>query len=451
MQQFSESLLELHDTNFPISSLIQVLNASFKAADPTLAVQRNLKYAPTQLTIGSQTFLLYPDSRIRLVAIGKASLAMSAAANDLLGERIDSGVIVCKHNPTGADHLGNVKILQGNHPVPDHRSVEAALAIQTVVRGLTEHDVVLLLISGGGSALACLPAPGITLQDIQTVTSGLLKSGASINELNAVRKHLDLIKGGGLLKMASPAQVAALVISDVVNSPLDVIASGPAVPDSSTFLDVRNILNQYLINTDIPPAVSNHIGRGCQGEVAETLKPNDPEAKRASHTLIASNQVSAQAALEAAQQEGFNAEIVTCELTGEARLAGEWLVDLIKEKRDTRKPYLGIAGGETTVKVTGQGLGGRNLEVALGAMRGMGGMKGVLLITLATDGEDGPTDAAGAFVTGDTLFKAHDLGLEPETFLANNDAYHFFEKIGALIRTGPSGTNVNDLNFIFLL
>jgi glycerate 2-kinase len=223
------------------------------------------------------------------------------------------------------------------------------------------------------------------------------------------------------------------------------------VPDPSTFTDAQEILIKYLPKTAIPATVSAHIERGCRGEKPETLKPGDKDASRASHTLIASNQVSAQAALAAAQREGFNAEIITCELTGEARLAGEWLVDFLMEKQNAKKPYVGIAGGETTVKVTGQGLGGRNLEVALGAVCKMSGMKDALLITLATDGEDGPTDAAGSFVTGETLSKALNLGLEPETFLANNDAYHFFEKTGGLILIGPSGTNVNDLNFVFWL
>jgi len=281
------------------------------------------------------------------------------------------------------------------------------------------------------------------------VTSALLKSGASINELNVVRKHLDLIKGGGLLKMASPAQVAALVISDVVNSPLDVIASGPAVPDPSTFGEAKSILEKYVGVDAIPCAVMDRINEGCRGEVEETLKPDDPMAARVSHTIAASNKVSAEAALSSAIEEGFDAEILTCELVGDAKLAGSHLADLLLAKQVKGKPWLGIAGGETTVKVKGNGLGGRNLEVALGAVRSLNDHTDCLLVTQATDGEDGPTDAAGAYVTGETLKNAMRLGLEPETYLDNNDAYHFFEKTGGLIMTGPSGTNVNDLNYIF--
>jgi len=235
----------------------------------------------------------------------------------------------------------------------------------------------------------------------------------------------------------------------VVNSPLDVIASGPAVPDPSTFGEARSILEKYVGLVNVPAAVMVRINMGCRGEVEETLKPDDPMVSRVSHTIAASNKVSAEAVLAAAVGEGFNAEILTCELMGEARLAGSHLADLLLAKQVKGKPWLGIAGGETTVKVKGNGLGGRNLEVALGAVRKLNGHPNCLLVTQATDGEDGPTDAAGAYVTGETLIKASSLEIEPELFLDNNDAYRFFEKVGGLIVTGPSGTNVNDLNYIF--
>lgn len=446
---FKKSIKPLIEQNFPIQSISRILKASIEAADPFKAVEQNLSISKDQFKVGSKTFLLYPTSRIVAVSIGKASISMAEAARAILGERIEKGVVVCKHRPEGCDFIGNMEIIQGSHPVPDEKSVSAAIRIEQMVSGLSDEDIVLLLISGGGSSLVCRPAEGITLMDMQTVTSALLKSGASINELNAVRKHLDMIKGGGFLKIAAPAQVAALVVSDVVNSPLDVIASGPAVPDSSTFGDAKVILDKYVGLDAIPASVRERINKGCQGEVDETLKPEDEMASRVSHTIAASNKVSAQAALEAAQNEGFDAEILTCELVGEARLAGEHLAELLLNKQVVDQPWLGIAGGETTVKVKGNGLGGRNLEVALGAVRKLSGQSNCLLVTQATDGEDGPTDAAGAYVTGATLEKAFSLGLEPEAYLDNNDAYRFFEKVGGLIVTGPSGTNVNDLNFVF--
>ena len=445
------SITNLGTEVFPMRAVERVTQSAIKAADPYEVVIRNIQLSDNTITIGDITYILYNRSRIVCLSIGKAALAMAEAANQQLATRIDGGVVVCKHNPRTEKMIGRMSILQGSHPVPDERSIKAAETIRQSLQGLTEEDMVVLLISGGGSALVCVPAPGITLQDMQKVTSALLRSGASINELNAVRKHLDLIKGGGLLKMASPARVAALVVSDVVNSPLDVIASGPAVPDPSTFNDVREIFDKYLTESDIPTAIQARIKQGCAGEIEETLKTSDPQAVQAAHKIIASNRVSAEAALKTAIEEGFESEIITCEMVGDARLAGERLADLLRSKRTLQKPYLGIAGGETTVKVTGSGMGGRNLEVALGAVKSMSGEHNSLLITLATDGEDGPTDAAGALVTGATFKKAAAMGLNPDDYLQTNDAYHFFEQVGGLIKIGPTGTNVNDLNFIIKL
>lgn len=447
--EFKTSFKPLQTQNFPIEPISRILEAAINAADPYQVIEQKISIIKDQLKVGSKTFLLYPYSRIIAVAIGKASVFMAEAANSLLGDRIEKGLVVCKHRPKDCDFIGNMEVVVGSHPVPDEQSTAAALQIEQLVGGLTANDIVLLLISGGGSALVCRPANGISLDDMQKVTTALLKSGASINELNTVRKHLDLIKGGGLLKMAAPAQVGALVISDVVNSPLDVIASGPAVPDPSTFMDAKRILEHYVDLRDIPANVLDRINKGCHGEIEETLKPDDPMAARVYHTVAASNLVSAQAALSTALYNGFDTEILTCELVGEAKLAGEQLAGVLLNKNVQSKPWVGIAGGETTVKVKGNGLGGRNLEVALAAVNKLSGYKDCLLVTLATDGEDGPTNAAGAYVTGDTLRIAQTLGIDPECYLENNDAYHFFEKVGGLIITGPSGTNVNDLNFIF--
>ena len=451
MTIISDSFINLETERFPIQAMTRIMQSALMAADPYQAVMRNIQLDGDNLHIGDITYILYNNSRIVCLSIGKAAIAMADAANRQLAAQIDEGVIVCKHNPRAENMIGKMPILQGSHPVPDEQSIKAAETIRQTLRGLNERDLVILLISGGGSALVCLPAPGIALQDMQKVTSALLHSGASINEMNAVRKHLDLIKGGGLLKMASPARVAALVLSDVVNSPLDVIASGPAVPDPSTYEDVQEIFNKYLAESDIPTAIQKRINQGCAGEIEETLKIGDAQAIQAAHKVIASNRVSAEAAIKAAIEEGFESEIITCELVGDARLAGERLVDILRSKKTLQKPYLGIAGGETTVKVTGSGLGGRNLEVALGAIKSLRGEQNSMLVTLATDGEDGPTDAAGALVTGATFEKAAAMGLTPDAFLKVNDAYHFFEKVGGLIKIGPTGTNVNDLNFIIKL
>ncbi len=444
------SSLSLLDANvYPKEAINTILQAAIRAADPFQVVFDNIEFRSTQLRVGEVTYPLYPHTRIVMVSIGKASPAMAEAAIERLGEGLSRGVVVCKHPPEKPIHHEAVEVVVGSHPVPDQRSVDAALAIQKTLVDLKEDDLVIFLVSGGGSALVCLPAPGITLLDIQAVTSELLKSGASINEMNVVRKHLDLFKGGGFLKISSPARVASLVISDVVNSPLDVIASGPAVPDDSTFVDAQDVLRKYTNWDNLPISIKGRVLSGCANEIEDTLKSTDPDANRAAHTIVASNRVSAEAALSAAINLGFNAEIVTLELTGEARLEGENLAVLLAAKAHQKKPYLGIAGGETTVKVTGNGLGGRNLEVGLGAVQKMHDLNRALLITLATDGEDGPTNAAGACVTAETASRAKTLRLDEYEYLRKNDAYPYFEKVGGLLLTGPSGTNVNDLNFIF--
>ena len=451
MNRFNDSLMNFDDTKMPLQSINRIMKAAIDAADPIRVVERSIKLDKKHLQAGNKTFLLYPDSRILVIAIGKACLDMTRGAFNVIGDTISGGIAVCKHNPDKISKIGKIEVLIGSHPVPGEVSVHAAAKIEKLLSTTKEHDVVLLLISGGGSALVCLPAPGISLDDMKTVTSKLLRSGASINELNSVRKHLDLIKGGGLLKMAAPAQVGALVISDVVNNPLDVIASGPAVPDPTTFHDAKTVLEKYIGMQNLPNSVVDRIEAGCRHEIEETLKPEDPLASFAEHTIVASNKLSAQAAHEQAILEGFDSEILTCELIGEAKEAGKYLAGLVKTKKPRKRTFFGIAGGETTVVVKGSGLGGRNLEVALGAVNELAGSEKCMLITLATDGEDGPTDAAGAYVSGETLFKAKSLGLDPDQFLANNDAYHFFEKTGGLILIGPTGTNVNDLNFIIRL
>lgn len=451
MINFTETLKNLKVKPHEIASIGRVLQSALEAADPFLVIRNNLFISNNELRVGDRVFSVASDTRILLISIGKAAYAMAKAAHSRLGNRILDGIIVCKHHPDATGDVGHLRLLIGSHPVPDIKSVNAADEIRKLLDNTNQGDIVVFLISGGGSSLVCLPAPGITLQDMQEVTSLLLASGASINEMNAVRKHLDLIKGGGFLRMAAPAGVGALVISDVVNSPLDVIASGPAVPDMSTFFDAKTILEKYVGKANLPESICLRVESGCQGQIEETLKPHDKISTAASHKIVASNLVSTNAALRQAFQEGFHAELITCELTGESQQAGKFLAHQLKNTSTCGRLYVGIAGGETTVKVSGSGLGGRNLEVALSAVAEMDGMQNCVLITLATDGEDGPTDAAGAFVTGETLQQALSLGLDPVEYLCNNDAYHFFERIGNLIKTGPTGTNVNDLNFIFRL
>jgi len=442
----------LKNTAGPIprrDDLIKILSAALQAADPQAAVINNLCMIGNDFYAGAFIFQLVQNARIETVALGKAAPAMLTGTIQQLGNFYDQGLCVCKHFvPTDHQNPGTRYII-GNHPVPGAGSLQAGEALKNFISGLCQDDFVLLLVSGGGSALITLPATGVTLEEMQQVTITLLRAGATIHEMNTVRKHLDLIKGGGLVRLASPARVVALVLSDVVGNNLEVIASGPAYPDPSTYADALRIIERASKFGVIPDRVRHHLEAGCAGKVPETLKSDEPDALRCFNSIIASNVDASAAAVTQAGALGFLAETVSNELTGEARTAGARIASLVNARPDLRRPFMLVWGGETTVTVSGKGKGGRNQELALGAVRGLAGIPNILLITLATDGEDGPTDAAGAVVTGDTLNRATSMGLVPEDYLLNNDAYAFFERLGDLLHTGPTGTNVNDLTFVF--
>jgi hydroxypyruvate reductase len=316
-----------------------------------------------------------------------------------------------------------------------------------------QDDLVICLMSGGASALLVSPAPGLTLADLQSLTSALLACGASIYEINTLRKHLEQLKGGGLARLAAPARVATLILSDVIGNPLEVIASGPTVPDPSTFTDAYHILEHYRLIDHVPPGVIRHLEYGRAGQIHETPKPGEPLFSRVQNLVIGDNLQAALAALEQAVREGFHTLLLTTYLQGEARQAGSALAAVARQidapGHPLPRPTCLAAGGETIVTLQGDGLGGRNQELALGAVAGLAGLDDILLATLATDGGDGPTDAAGAIVSGETLERARQAGMQPEDYLARNDAYHFFDALGDLLKTGPTQTNVNDLDFIF--
>jgi hydroxypyruvate reductase len=316
-----------------------------------------------------------------------------------------------------------------------------------------QEDLVICVISGGGSALLTLPADGITLEDLQQTTDALLRSGATINEMNVVRKHLDTVKGGGLARLAAPARVVTLVLSDVVGNPLDAIASGPTVPDTSTWADASRIFDRYALWDSIPRSVADRIKAGAAGDLPDTPKAGDPIFERVSTVIVGSNLLACEAAAAAGRAMGLNALVLTTYVEGEAREVGRVLAALLREVADSGhplpRPCVLIAGGETTVTIRGPGQGGRNQELALSAAFGLRGVQDVLLASIGTDGNDGPTDAAGAFVDGTTLARAAAVGLDHQVYLADNNSYAFFDRLGDLIRTGPTNTNVNDLYLLF--
>lgn len=439
----------------PVEPIFQVLQASLEAVDPYQAVRQAVDLSGSHLQVGERTFELKELEGLHLVGVGKAAPAMARALVDLLGSRLQSGVVVSKLPPAAAwvGLPSFFTVIQGGHPVPDAGSLAAARAIQKQLAPVGESDLVICLISGGGSALMTDPQPGITLQDLQTLTALLLESGARIDEINTIRKHLDRVKGGGLARAAAPASLAALVLSDVVGSPLDMIASGPTVPDPTTFEDAWAILKRYALMDKLPDPIAQHLQAGLGGEVPETPKAGESIFQHSETFVVGSNLSASRAGVKAAAAAGFQSQLLTTYLQGEAQAAGRFLGSVLRQMAASGEPLARpaclIAGGETTVVVRGDGLGGRNLEVALGVAQEITGLSDVVFISLATDGEDGPTDSAGAVVTGQTISKAGALGLDAADFLRRNDSYHFFEPLDALIRIGPTGTNVNDINFLF--
>jgi glycerate 2-kinase len=426
--------------------------AAMAAADPTAAVGRFLRRDGGTLFVGEQQYQLATLNHIYLISIGKAAEAMAQAAVGVLGERLTAGVVVVKDPPSG--QIEGCRIIVSSHPVPDERSVTAGEHVAGLLSATGEDDLVLALISGGGSALLCLPAPGVALADLQTLTSALLASGAPINAINCLRKHLDLVKGGGLARMAAPAHLATLILSDVVGNPLDVIASGPTVADPTTYADAWAIVEQYGLKEQLPPAVQQRLEAGMAGSVAETPKAGDPLFRHVQNFVIGSNALAAEAALEKARAEGMNAMLLSSYVQGEASVVGRLLAaiarEIVNSERPLARPACIIVGGETTVTIKGKGKGGRNQELALAAVSELAELPNVGVVALATDGSDGPTDAAGAVATGESLARALALGHDPGAALATNDAYHFFAALGDLLMTGPSGTNVNDLGFVFV-
>ena len=437
--------------------LAELIDAALRAADPFAAVQRVARRQGDHLTLGPASFDLGQTGTIVVVGAGKAGAPMAAALHDLLGERIADGWVNVKQGyllpgQETPDRIGRIRVQQAAHPLPDEAGRLGAQRVLELVRGLSEDDLVLCVISGGGSALLPLPADGITLAEKQEVTGALLASGATINEINAVRKHLSAIKGGRLAQAAHPARVVSLILSDVVGSPLDVIASGPTVPDSSTWADAWAVLEKYDLAGGAPASVRGRLRRGMAGELPDTPKPGDPIFQSVWNLIVGENRMAALAAVEQAQALGLRAELLSTYIEGEAREVGRALAGLAKEMarydQPLARPACLVLGGETTVTLRGDGTGGRNQELALAAALALDGWEGTVLVALATDGTDGPTDAAGAVATHDTAARAARAGLSPGRYLENNDSYHFFERLGDLLLTGPTNTNVNDLIFI---
>ncbi len=429
---------------------IEIFNAAVSAVEPSAAVKRVLKVKGNTLTVSEQRYDLRKIAHIYIVGAGKASAAMANAVEDLMIDRIVDGAVTVKYGYV-AD-LRKIRLTQAGHPVPDENGVLGSGRILEVLKKATEKDLVISLISGGGSALTPLPVESVSLLDKQTVTRALLACGATILEINTMRKHLSQIKGGGLARLAHPTPIINLMLSDVIGDPVEVIASGPCVPDSSTFRDCQAIIKKYDLQEKLSPAVVDYIRRGVEGQVPETPKPGDPLFEKVQNTVIGSNIVAVKAAEKKAKQLGYHTRILSTFIEGEtcevAKVHSAVAREIHKTGNPVKPPACVISGGETTVTIRGSGLGGRNQEFALAAVLEISGLDHTVVLSGGTDGSDGPTDAAGAIADSTTWERAKKLGLAPKAYLDNNDSYRFFEQLGDLLITGPTNTNVMDVRII---
>ena len=432
---------------------LEILTAAVESVDPGEAVRRSLRVTDYTLSCGGVDYDLTGKSRVYVVGGGKAGAAMAQAVWGLLGERIDGGSVNIVEGTCAPPEIGRIVLNGASHPVPNRNGVRGVEAMLSLTEGLDEADLVIVLISGGGSALMTYPAEGVDLEDVKALTQLLLRSGASIDELNAVRKHLSDFKGGQLARSLHPAKILGVVLSDVVGDPLETIASGPTSPDTTTYEDAVEVLRGYGLWERTPRAIIERLNQGRRGEVDETPKPGDPIFDNVQNVIVGSNTTALRAAAAKAEDLGYHSTIVTSALTSEASEAGRYLAGFVGEalsSDDTRRgSTAAIFGGETVVNVTGSGAGGRNQEVALGAVQGMAGTE-ALIATLATDGVDGPTEAAGALVDGETLRRSSRLGLDASEHLRENDSYGFFSVLGDALVTGPTGTNVNDISLALI-
>jgi len=426
-----------------------IFSASLQAVDPFKAVEGYIHHILSTYKNGGFNKLL-------LVSFGKAAILMTKAVSDNACDLIDRGIVITKYGHIqSARFPASIEVCEAGHPIPDKNGVEATYKAMAMLKEADEKNLVLCLVSGGGSALLVSPKDGISLDDKQTVTDLLLKAGASIGELNTVRKHISEVKGGRLAGYAYPAKVISLILSDVIGDKPDVIASGPTSPDSTTYQMASEVIKKYRLLDMLPKTVRDILILGAEGRIADTPKEGSYIFKRVENIIVGSNRKAALAAEKKAKEFGFDTTILSTELQGEAKDVARWLAKKAIEAKETLKGKEGrkiclVSGGETTVTVKGNGKGGRNTELALAFALEVMGTEGITLLSAGTDGTDGPTDAAGAIVSGETIQKAKLLSFDPVSCLENNDSYSFFSKMGELLITGPTGTNVMDLQIILI-
>ncbi len=429
--------------------VLSAFDAALEAAQPARIVRRHVSLKGEVLIADGLKFPFKNYRRIFVIGGGKASGYMGEEVERLLGKRITGGLVIIpdylKPRPQGR----RMKYHLATHPVPTRTGMQGVLSMLELVKDVSRFDLVVVLLSGGGSALMPLPARGISLRDEVEITSLLIKSGANIQEINAVRKHLSQIKGGRLAEKLYPATVLSLIISDVVGDQPDAIASGPTAPDPTTYNDAKDILVKYDLWSKVPTSASKLIVNGISGSTPDTPKKQNRAFRSVHNLIVGTNRESCLAAARSMRRAGYRTIVLSTRISGEAREVGQTLGSIATGIPENGLPLTPpaalVAGGETTVTVRGKGKGGRNQELSLAAAMRISGSKSVVISSLATDGVDGQTRAAGALVDGTTVTRGSRLGMEPEEYLDNNDSYHYFRKLDALITTGPTGTNVNDI------
>jgi hydroxypyruvate reductase len=426
----------------------RILAAAINAVEPATAVHRAVQRDGNWLTIAGHPHDLRDYRRVAGISIGKAGWGMAAALGEILGDKLDTGLIVTKH--AGTPPSPRWTVLEGGHPIPDEKSLLAGRRALDLASSLTRNDLLVCLISGGGSALVAVPVEGVSLDDLRALTASLLACGAPVGEINTLRRTLDQVKGGGLARAANGATIVSLILSDVVGNPLEAIASGPTVPNPTSAVEALAVLEKYQLQGRLPASITGHLRSAPASE-----PPGAIEAVHDSAYIIASSIHAAQAALGQAEAEGLRPYLLRTDLQGEAREAALELTNTLRwaalQDEPVARPACLVATGETTVTLRGDGRGGRNTELALAAAINLADFPGVMVVSLATDGEDGPTDAAGAVVSGETWGRARALGLDPSDYLNRNDSYSFFAALDDLIKPGPTGTNVNDLVLMIAL
>ena len=436
-------------------AILLAFDSALLSSNPYQLIIDNVSVSDSILTVGSKQFDLNKFQNIIVIGGGKASGPMTQALENLLGDRITHGIVNILTGTSVNYPTKKIYLNEAGHPIPTENGMSGARKMLEFAENSCKEDLIICLISGGGSAMMALPKEGITLKDKRTVTQLLLRSGATINELNAVRKHLSDFKGGWLAKRAQPATLISLILSDVVGDPLDTISSGPTAPDQTTYRDVADIFEKYKLSEKISGSIKKILEMGLDGKIPETPKSDDSAFDNVNNVVLGNNRLACLAAKRKLTELGFNTLFLTSHIEGEAKDIGIFLGAIAKEifssGNPITRPAAVIVGGETTVTVKGKGLGGRNQEVVLSAASKIVKMEGVAIASIGTDGIDGPTDAAGAIVDGKSLLRAQKSGLNNKKMLNDNDSYNFFSKIGDLIITGPTGSNFNDIAVVCLV